>query len=366
MGFENFASFGSGLSSVGGFASSLIGGIGGAITARKNRKLARELAQKQQDFQAAEAEKAYQRDIAMWERQNAYNAPSAQMQRLIDAGLNPNLAYQSLGSSTAQSAPSYNPPSAVAPSDAAFSDPYESISQMGTNLSNTSVASAQVAQLRANTNNVELQNFRLALENATLLPAQIQDLLNEYAYNKQARPQALALGAINLNRAAVDLQSAQKSLSMLDTQLSTMKHEERIKAIEASFAELTKGKKFEALCAEYDMTIERGKHYAEILKNEMLTGQYNAQTAYARMLEESNDNELQIQIREENKNKAEIKKGQNKGQKATVGDPNTKIGKVTKWIQVGSGFLKSVVSGIADIASPAVEKVISPLVKATK
>lgn len=32
-------------------------------------------------------------NMKYWEMQNAYNTPSAQMQRFIDAGLNPNLAY---------------------------------------------------------------------------------------------------------------------------------------------------------------------------------------------------------------------------------------------------------------------------------
>lgn len=32
-------------------------------------------------------------NLKYWEMQNAYNTPSAQMQRFVDAGLNPNLAY---------------------------------------------------------------------------------------------------------------------------------------------------------------------------------------------------------------------------------------------------------------------------------
>lgn len=36
---------------------------------------------------------AYKRQLEFWNLQNAYNTPSAQMQRLADAGLNPNLMY---------------------------------------------------------------------------------------------------------------------------------------------------------------------------------------------------------------------------------------------------------------------------------
>lgn len=59
------------------------------------------------------ADEAYQKDVAMWNMQNEYNSPAAQMQRLQQAGLNPNLVYGggSVTGNTAGSAPSYNPPS---------------------------------------------------------------------------------------------------------------------------------------------------------------------------------------------------------------------------------------------------------------
>lgn len=41
------------------------------------------------------AEYAHQQDIAQWNRQNAYNHPAMQMERLQNAGLNPNLVYGS-------------------------------------------------------------------------------------------------------------------------------------------------------------------------------------------------------------------------------------------------------------------------------
>lgn len=55
------------------------------------------------------AEEAYQRDVAMWNMQNAYNAPKEQMVRLQAAGMNPNLVYGSgnVTGNTAGSPPSY-------------------------------------------------------------------------------------------------------------------------------------------------------------------------------------------------------------------------------------------------------------------
>lgn len=48
--------------------------------------------------------KAYERQISLMDMQNAYNTPAAQMQRYIDAGLNPNLIYSQSNLSASPSA----------------------------------------------------------------------------------------------------------------------------------------------------------------------------------------------------------------------------------------------------------------------
>lgn len=351
MSLENFMNFSSSLSSVGGLASSVIGGIGSAIQARKNRKLARELAQKQQDFQSAEAEKAFQRNVEMWNKQNAYNTPAAQMARLEAAGLNPNLAYGTLGSSAAGAAPSYNAASAVQPSEAVYSDPYQSISQMGANLNSNALSDAQVAQTRAQTKNLEQQTYRMALENINLLPAQIADQLNQFSYNPKMREQAYAMGAFNIKRAEKDLQLADKAIQEFEKKLQGMDYDNRVKAVEASIAELTKKDRLEAVCAEYGMTIEKGKHFAEMLKNELLSGQYNVQILYSKMLEESEDNEIHLANREANKFKADTIKNDTKT-KNTYSDPNTLVGKITNHVRGFAGYLKWCLEGVADTVSP--------------
>lgn len=51
------------------------------------------------NWNARQAEKQRDWTLEMWNRENEYNTPSAQVQRLIDAGLNPNLAYGQLSMS---------------------------------------------------------------------------------------------------------------------------------------------------------------------------------------------------------------------------------------------------------------------------
>lgn len=57
-------------------------------------------------FGSLHAKKAHQRNIAAWKMQNEYNSPRAQMQRLQEAGLNPNLIYEKGSSGQAGSVPS--------------------------------------------------------------------------------------------------------------------------------------------------------------------------------------------------------------------------------------------------------------------
>jgi len=51
------------------------------------------------------AREAQQFEQKMWEQQNEYNTPQAQMQRFVDAGLNPNLMYGQGNAGNASSSP---------------------------------------------------------------------------------------------------------------------------------------------------------------------------------------------------------------------------------------------------------------------
>jgi len=79
-------------------ASLLGAGINAVATGKMNKravKFAREMYARQ-----------YADQIAFWNMQNAYNSPSAQMQRFRDAGLNPNLVYGQSNEASAMSVPS--------------------------------------------------------------------------------------------------------------------------------------------------------------------------------------------------------------------------------------------------------------------
>ncbi|AXH73646.1 MAG: DNA pilot protein [Microviridae sp.] len=81
---------------IGGAIQSGIGFRGQKKTNEKNLELAK--------YQ-------YSKDLEMWNKGNAYNAPEAQMQRLKDAGLNPNMVYgQGAVANSSGQLPKYNAP----------------------------------------------------------------------------------------------------------------------------------------------------------------------------------------------------------------------------------------------------------------
>ena len=89
-------------SSIGKFFSSAIGGtpVGAFMNAGLNvvgnmigNSQAQANQQKQNEFNAAEAQKTRDWQEMMWNKNNEYNTPLAQVNRLQEAGLNPNLVY---------------------------------------------------------------------------------------------------------------------------------------------------------------------------------------------------------------------------------------------------------------------------------
>lgn len=120
-----------------GLFDSIAGFAGQMFTNRTNVKLARE-------GQAFEQ--------SMWEQSNEYNSPAAQMQRLKDAGLNPNLVYGS---------------GSVAGNTSQASQPHAIVPNVQNPLSSTSIgdvlgiltAFAQYRQINAKTENIKLDSI---------------------------------------------------------------------------------------------------------------------------------------------------------------------------------------------------------------
>lgn len=116
------------------------------------------------------AEYSYSKDLEMWERANAYNSPEAQMARLKEAGLNPNLVYGSgqVAGNTAGQLPRYQAPNVQynykAPMDLGrLLGLYQDVQMKG----------AQIANIQADTQRKETENrFGIGQSRAALVAEQ--------------------------------------------------------------------------------------------------------------------------------------------------------------------------------------------------
>ena len=84
--------------------SGVIGAGAGLLQAKQERKFNAEQAELNRQFQTGEREAAQDWNLEMWNKQNEYNTPKAQLERAMAAGINPNAAVQGIsGSSNAGS-----------------------------------------------------------------------------------------------------------------------------------------------------------------------------------------------------------------------------------------------------------------------
>lgn len=89
--------------------------IGGVMSTNKTNKNNMSINQMNNEFNAAEAQKARDFQLDMWNRENEYNTASAQRQRLEEAGLNPYLMMSGGNAGTASSVGSTSPATAAPP-----------------------------------------------------------------------------------------------------------------------------------------------------------------------------------------------------------------------------------------------------------
>ena len=168
---------GSIIPSIIGTAGSLLGGVGSIIGQNAQNKANLRLA----DYQ-------FGKNVEMWKMQNAYNAPSAQMDRLKAAGLNPNLIYgEGVNGSTGNAtgtAPSYSPP-----------DIKKDYSSVGNSLStlaqyqNFELQRAQIDNVKAQTDVANQNAKNAAIAGSGMLTDNLQKAFNYGQSTKMGQSQ---------------------------------------------------------------------------------------------------------------------------------------------------------------------------------
>lgn len=182
----------------GGIATGIIGGIGEIFS----NKAQKEEGNKQRQFA-----------LDMWERQNAYNTPAEQMQRLKDAGLNPALMYGKGNVGNAQQAMGVQQ-SQIKNVGAAAAQSVAAGVQMDLVAKQKQLLADQAAQARS-------QAFKNQID-ATIgiKDYSLRKEMQQYSIDKLISDISLNDSRINLNQSTIGVNTSMVSLNKVREQLA--------------------------------------------------------------------------------------------------------------------------------------------------
>ena len=147
-----------------------------AKEAEKQRDFNSAEAEKQRDWSTSEREATQSWNLQQWHRENEYNSPQAQMQRMLDAGINPNSAINQLSNVAGGSVRS-SAGSGAAASGAAAS----SVGMINSNFQGIIGNYLQNQVLKAQVDNIKAQTQGLKETNSWIGPKMMSEVFKNKA-----------------------------------------------------------------------------------------------------------------------------------------------------------------------------------------
>lgn len=226
-----------------------IGSLVGAFSSNKN--IDKQIKAQQQEnaltrqYNLMLAKQQNQWNLEQWNRENAYNDPSSQMQRLRTAGLNPDLMYQN-GAAGLQSAssPDMTAGEPAQPVDMSAYRNRKTIGDVIQQAQSTMLAQQQVKKLEADTTGQKLKNVEQDSQNVIkALDAKFHSRFLQQQYQ---------------NLVDVHHQN-QEQLELLRSKVADMDETVLAKSIENDFKQFYKTEYYEYLRNQYKITAEDAK-----------------------------------------------------------------------------------------------------------
>lgn len=178
----------------------VVSSIGDAVSTNQTNKTNMAINQMNNDFNAAEAEKARQFQLDMWNRTNEYNSASSQRSRLEEAGLNPYLMMNGGSAGTAQSSGSS--------ASASASPPLSMQRQDFSGLDNALSSALQIANQTKETN----ANVQALQSQKSLYDAQANNILSNVDWWKLGPEYKKWSQMTGLARAGLQIQTDRQNL----------------------------------------------------------------------------------------------------------------------------------------------------------
>lgn len=186
----------------------------------------------QQAFASYMYERQRKDALADWNMQNAYNAPAAQMQRLREAGLNPNLVYGKGADATAGAVRSSS--QGQSSPRAPHFDPQAILLGL-----DVAIKQAQARSINADAANKEYElNWKENTEGTRfgILDRKWDKLQADVSFTIHENQRRDARNKVDIDNVIQDLIYKKEKLKQLPVQLSSLEYENEVKKLEAEFA----------------------------------------------------------------------------------------------------------------------------------
>lgn len=220
--------------------STVIGaGLGGTSSLLQNvfnNSNSKRAVRRQLDANKQLADYQYNLNMSAWREQNAYNTPTAQMQRYKDAGLNPNLVVSQGNSGNAGAPPTYDRPEA---GNSFVPTKLEGLSSILNHVLDFSVRDAQVENMKMQNNLLAGQIDKTRAEENSIIMNTLNNMLGysdkylDYSKKKRLFDYNLGVGMLELESKArqfmLDRQYQAKDRGNASSLLESQKDYEKLR-----------------------------------------------------------------------------------------------------------------------------------------
>lgn len=270
---------------VGPIASS----IGDAISTNKTNKSNMAINQMNNEFNAAEAEKARQFQLDMWNRTNEYNSASSQRMRLESAGLNPYLMMNGGNAGIAQSSGSSSPASASPP----LAMQRQDFSGLNNSLSSALQIANQTKETNANVQSLQSQK--------SLYDAQANSILSNIdwwklgpEYKKWAQMTGLARAGLQYQTDRQNLRNMNWSGNLIQAQRVGVLLDNRSKTVVNKYLDEGQRLQLDLLASQYYDAMASGhlkyqQAKSEITKRILMLAEANGYTINNKIAEKTSE-----------------------------------------------------------------------------
>ena len=243
--------------------ASLLSGIIGNVSQSKNinKQIAaqKEENQKNREYNLMLAQQQNAWNVEQWERENAYNDPSAQMARMKAAGINPDLAAAGGAQNLSASSPQMTAGAAATAQDMSALGQKPTLGQAIQSALRDSMLGAQIDNIKADTKQKEANAEGKTMEND--VQKELSNLLGlEYKDIDGVNAELLSPQA---QKYIYELRSLKSDASIKNNQEYNSDLDRTLRELNSDLEKKISSKQWRVLSAQLDMTQQQAKEFVE-------------------------------------------------------------------------------------------------------